>query len=260
MGCGIAQAFGMAGFNVVLQDVCNEALAKAKDTITQSLHKLGLSPIKSILFTPSTKDLKDCDLIIEAVPEQIDIKIQTFQYLLPYLSPRTILASNTSSISITQMGRLTDRPERFIGMHFMNPVPLMNLVEIIPGDSTSPEIIQIIQDLTKALGKTSVLSKDSPGFITNRILMPMINEAIYAYHEGIASLEDIDMAMKLGLNHPMGPLRLADFIGLDTCFYIMTILHQGFQNPKYLPCPLLEQYVKSGRLGRKSGQGFYDYP
>src|SRR5699024_6778016 len=205
------------------------------------------------------EDAKEADLVVEAVIENMDVKKEIFRQLDKIVSPYTILATNTSSLSITEIAAVTDRPEKVIGMHFMNPVPIMKLVEVIRGLQTDDITYETIVEVTKTLYKTAVTSKDFPGFIANRVLMPMINEAIYTVYEGVASVEDVDTVMELGMNHPMGPLTLADFIGLDTCLYIMEVLYEGFGDSKYRPCPLLRQYVQAGWYGKKNGRGFYTY-
>lgn len=270
MGNGIAQVAATFGFDVVMMDVNQAALDKGLSTIAGSLDRLIkkatlteaqktqiLSKIKGTL---STQDLKDCDIVIEAATENIDLKLKIFKDLDAVVKPTAILASNTSSISITKMAAVTKRPTQVVGMHFMNPVPLMKLVEGIRGLQTSDETFNATKAMAEKMDKVWVESvKDMPGFIVNRILMPMINEAVYTLHEGIASVEAIDNAMKLGTNQPMGPLTLADFIGLDTCLAILNVLHDGLGDSKYRPCPLLVKYVEAGWLGRKSGRGFYDY-
>lgn len=269
MGNGIAQVFASKGFSTYLMDVSKGALEKAMAKITKSLEKLeskGLleGTAKEILenLTPTT-DLKisasHSDLIVEAATENLDLKRKIFQQLDENASSHCLLASNTSSISITEIASATSRPDKVIGMHFMNPVPLMKLVEVINGYSTSEETSTKIVDLCKKLGKTPVESKDYPGFIANRILLPMINEAVCTLYEGVGTIEAIDEVMKLGMNHPMGPLQLADFIGLDVCLSILEVLYEGFKQPKYAPCPLLSNMVNAGKLGRKSGEGFYKY-
>ncbi|MFC4024935.1 3-hydroxybutyryl-CoA dehydrogenase [Oceanobacillus longus] len=269
MGAGIAQVCAQSGFEVLLHDMNEEALQKGLKNIekllARNVEKGKMSAEdKSVTMnrlSPSS-DLKDaaaCDLVIEAVVENMDVKTNIFRELDQYAPKHAILASNTSSLPITEIAAATDRPDQVIGMHFMNPVPIMKLVEIIRGLQTSEETYESIKAMTDELNKTPVEVKDFPGFVSNRILMPMINEAIYTVYEGVASPEDVDRVMKLGMNHPMGPLTLADFIGLDTCLYIMEVLHEGFGDSKYRPCPLLRQYVKAGWLGKKSGRGFYQY-
>ncbi|WP_067728468.1 3-hydroxybutyryl-CoA dehydrogenase [Oceanobacillus damuensis] len=269
MGSGIAQVCAQSGFEVLLNDMNEEALQKGlhqiekllernveKGKITEEDKSATMSRI-----SPSSelKDAAACDLVIEAVVENMDVKEAVFRELDQVAPEHAILASNTSSLPITEIAAVTERPNQVIGMHFMNPVPVMKLVEIIRGLQTSDETYESIKKMTVVLSKTPVEVKDFPGFVSNRILMPMINEAIYTVYEGVASPEDVDHVMKLGMNHPMGPLTLADFIGLDTCLYIMEVLHDGFGDSKYRPCPLLRQYVKAGWLGKKSGRGFYQY-
>ncbi|TCW39299.1 3-hydroxybutyryl-CoA dehydrogenase [Laceyella sacchari] len=270
MGGGIAQVAAQAGYQVVLLDTTEERVQAGLERIGSLLSrsvekgKLSAEEREAILgrITPTT-DLavagKDADLVIEAVVEKMEVKAEIFTRLDEYCPSHTILASNTSSLPITEIAAATRRPEQVIGMHFMNPVPVMKLVEVIRGLATSEETFQAVMAAAERMGKTPVEVNDYPGFVSNRILMPMINEAIFAVYEGVATPEAIDEVMKLGMNHPMGPLTLADFIGLDTCLYIMETLYEGFGDSKYRPCPLLRKYVKAGWLGRKSGRGFYSY-
>jgi 3-hydroxybutyryl-CoA dehydrogenase len=269
MGNGIAQVFAQSGFDVRLCDAIPAALDRAKGTIEKSLGKFvekgkltsaDRDAALGRLTTFSSIDhLADTDYVVEAIAEAVDAKIDVFKKLDAMTRPDVILSSNTSSISITVLGAATKRPDKVLGMHFMNPVPLMTLVELIRGQATSSESMLIATDLCKRLGKTPVEAADYPGFIANRILMPMINEAIYAVMEGVGTPEAIDAVMRLGMNHPMGPLTLADFIGLDVCLAILNVLHEGLGDPKYRPCPLLRRMVAAGHLGRKSGRGFYSY-
>ncbi|MBV9959156.1 MAG: 3-hydroxybutyryl-CoA dehydrogenase [Acidobacteria bacterium] len=269
MGNGIAQVAARAGFLVVMRDVQDDFLARGMKAIDKSLQRdvdkerLGADEKQAILSriraTTELEALRDAALVVEAVTENVAVKSEVFRALDELTSPATILASNTSSISITKLGAATKRPDKVIGMHFMNPVPVMKLVEIIRGMATSDETYQRVHDLSEKLGKTPLECNDMPGFVSNRILMPMINEAIFALQEGVATRESIDGIMKLGMNHPMGPLTLADFIGLDVCLAIMHVLHEGLGDPKYRACPLLKRYVDAGWLGRKSGRGFYEY-
>jgi len=269
MGNGIAQVFAQGGHTVTLRDVDAGALDRAMGQVDKSLAKLAekgklsaddrSAALGRIRATTSIEDVAAADLVIEAVVENLQIKTQVFGELDRLTRPEAILASNTSSISITKLGAATRRPEKVIGMHFMNPVPLMALVEVIRGQATSDETMRTVMDLSRALGKTPVEVNDFPGFVANRVLMPMINEAVFAVYEGVAKPEAIDQVMKLGMNHPMGPLTLADFIGLDVCLAILEVLHDGLGDPKYRPCPLLRRMVDAGWLGRKSGRGFYSY-
>jgi 3-hydroxybutyryl-CoA dehydrogenase len=269
MGAGITQVFAQAGFDVLLHDQIPSVLERARSSIDRSLQKLvnqGLlaaddrDAVLGRLSTAGSIDpLHVSDLVVEAIVEDIGAKRALFTRLDGLLRPHAILASNTSSISITSLAAATTRPDRVLGMHFMNPVPIMVLVEIIRGQATSDETMSVARGLCQRLGKTAVEAADYPGFISNRILMPMINEAIYAVMEGVGTPEAIDTVMKLGMNHPMGPLTLADFIGLDVCLAILEVLHQGLGDPKYRPCPLLRRMVAAGQLGRKSGKGFYGY-
>jgi 3-hydroxybutyryl-CoA dehydrogenase len=269
MGNGIAQVAARAGFNVVMRDVAEEFLARGLAAIDSSLKrdldKQRITPdtkqeiVARIRTTTSIEELGEADFVIEAVTEDFAVKSDVFRQLDRIVKPAAVLASNTSSISITRLAAVTSRPGRLIGMHFMNPVPVMKLVEVIRGVATTDETNQRTLELAKAMGKTAVAVQDSPAFIANRVLMPMLNEAMFALYEGVASAEAIDEVMKLGMNHPMGPLQLADFIGLDVCLAIMNVLYDGFNDSKYRPCPLLKKYVDAGWLGRKSGRGFYKY-
>ncbi len=270
MGNGIAHAFAQSGFTVSLIDISEDALKKAlatidknlgrqveKGLITEDARKKALANISTTTFLK--EGVREADLVIEAATENLDLKLKIFREVDENTKPGTILASNTSSISITRIASVTKSPETVIGMHFMNPVPVMKLVEVIRGYATSDAVTKTIMDLSKTLGKIPVEVNDYPGFVANRILMPMINEAIYTLYEGVAGVNEVDTVMKLGMAHPMGPLQLADFIGLDTCLSILHVLHQGFGNPKYAPCPLLVNMVQAGHHGVKSGQGFYKY-
>jgi 3-hydroxybutyryl-CoA dehydrogenase len=269
MGAGIAQVAARAGFDVVLRDIGQEFLARGMTAIDKSLQRdvdkgrltndEKNAIIQRIRTTADIGSLSDVFIVIEAATEDLAVKMEVFRALDEVTRPRAILASNTSSMSITKLGAVTKRPDKVIGMHFMNPVPVMKLVEIIRGAATSDETYRTVRELSEKLGKTPLECHDSPGFISNRVLMPMINEAIFALHEGVATRESIDGIVKLGLNHPMGPLALADFIGLDVCLAIMNVLHDGFADSKYRPCPLLKKYVDAGWLGKKSGRGFYEY-
>ncbi len=269
MGNGIAHVFALSGYDVLLNDISDEGLKRAVATIDKNLERQAgrgkiteaaraeaMARIKTTLTLP---DLGPCDLIIEAATEKETVKNQIFETLAPHLGPQTILTSNTSSISITRLASRTDRPERFMGFHFMNPVPVMQLVELIRGIATNAETYDTLLAVVGRLGKTAASAEDYPAFIVNRILIPMINEAVYALYEGVGNVQSIDQALKLGANHPMGPLELADFIGLDTCLAIMNVLHEGLADTKYRPCPLLTKYVEAGWLGRKTQRGFYDY-
>ena len=269
MGAGIAQVFAQSGFQVKLNDIAEENLQKGLATIEKHLSRNvekgrmdeadKTNTLNNLETTTSLNDANDCDLVIEAVVENMDVKTKVFQQLDQITPKHAILASNTSSLPITDIAAVTERPEQGIGMHFMNPVPVMKLVEVIRAIQTTDETYQTIAETAEKLNKTAVEVNDYPGFVSNRVLMPMINEAVYTVFEGVAEPEAIDEVMKLGMNHPMGPLRLADFIGLDTCLSIMEILHEGFGDSKYRPCPLLRKYVNAGWLGKKSGRGFYVY-
>lgn len=270
MGNGIAHVFAMNGFRVQLVDINQDALDRAIATITKNLDRMvrkeritaegKAATLQNIKTNTNLSDAaKSADLVVEAVSENINLKLKLFKQLDEVAPAHTILASNTSSISITKIAAVTQRPSQVIGMHFMNPVPVMKLVEVIRGYSTTDAVTNTIMDLSKKLKKVPVEVNDYPGFVANRILMPMINEAIYTLFEGVAGVEEIDTVMKLGMAHPMGPLRLADFIGLDVCLAILEVLHQGFGNPKYAPCPLLVNMVTAGKIGQKAGEGFYKY-
>ncbi|MEA3321295.1 MAG: 3-hydroxybutyryl-CoA dehydrogenase [Bacillota bacterium] len=269
MGSGIAQVCAMAGYDVYMNDLKQEFLERGTAGITKNLSRSvdkgrmtedeKAAVLGRLQTTTTLEDAKHVDIVIEAAVENMDIKKKIFAELDQHAPAHTILATNTSSLPITEIAAATGRPEKVIGMHFMNPVPVMKLVEIIRGLQTADEVYGAIEDMTKKLSKVPVEVNDFPGFVSNRVLMPMINEAIFTVYEGVATPEAIDEVMKLGMNHPMGPLTLADFIGLDTCLYIMETLHEGFGDDKYRPCPLLRKYVKAGWLGRKTGRGFYTY-
>ena len=269
MGNGIAHVMSLAGYDVLLNDVNEDALAQAMAHIDKNMERQvsrdkisaedKAAAIGRIITTSALPDLGETDLVIEAATEKEVIKQAIFDSLLPHLQPHTILTSNTSSISITRLASRTDRPEKFMGFHFMNPVPVMQLVELIRGIATDVETFDACKKVVDRLGKTAASAEDFPAFIVNRILMPMINEAVYTLYEGVGNVESIDSSMRLGANHPMGPLELADFIGLDTCLAIMNVLHDGLADTKYRPCPLLTKYVEAGWLGRKTQRGFYDY-
>ncbi|PAE26022.1 MULTISPECIES: 3-hydroxybutyryl-CoA dehydrogenase [Bacillaceae] len=269
MGSGIAQVCAQAGYSVILNDLKPEfverGLGVIKKNLSRQVEKERMTAdemeavLKNVTASSDLQDAKNVELVIEAAVENMEIKTKLFSQLDEIAPEHAILASNTSSLPITEIAAATKRPEKVIGMHFMNPVPVMKLVEIIRGLATADEVYQTIEDITKTLKKVPVEVNDFPGFVSNRILMPMINEAIFTLYEGVATKEAIDEVMKLGMNHPMGPLTLADFIGLDTCLYIMETLHEGFGDDKYRPCPLLRKYVKAGWLGKKTGRGFYVY-
>jgi len=269
MGSGISQVAALTGYDIVMQDVSDEATSRGLGTIDKSLQRLvdrekitadaKDAAIRKIRTTTNLSDLADCDLVIEAATENMDLKLGLFEEIDKVSHPETIIASNTSSLSLTKLASVSNRPDKVIGMHFFNPVPMMALVEIIRALQTSDDTFTRVDELTRELGKTPVSVKDSPGFVVNRMLVPMINEAVFILYEGIASADEIDAAMKLGAGHPMGPLALADMIGIDVCLYVMNILLEEFGDSKFRPSPLLKQMVDAGYLGRKSGKGFFDY-
>lgn len=270
MGNGIAHTFAQFGYKVSLIDISEASLEKGIATITKNLDRMvkkeriseedkNATLANITTFTSTEEGIKGTELVVEAATENVDLKLKIFENLSKVTEDHVILATNTSSISITKIAAVTNRPDKVIGMHFMNPVPIMKLVEVIRGYATSDEVTEKVMDLSRALKKVPVEVNDYPGFVANRILMPMINEAIITLHEGVAGVEEIDTVMKLGMAHPMGPLQLADFIGLDVCLSILNVLHEGFGNPKYAPCPLLVNMVTAGKLGAKSGEGFYSY-
>ncbi|HEV2245814.1 MAG TPA: 3-hydroxybutyryl-CoA dehydrogenase [Terriglobia bacterium] len=269
MGSGIAQVLVRSGYSVVLQDTAQELAARGAEKISRGLgrdvEKARLTAEEKqqaasrLKTTTKLPDLASVDVVIEAVTEKFEIKAEVFRSLDDICRPEALFASNTSSISITRLASVTRRPTQFVGLHFFNPVPVMRLVEVVPGLDTAEETVAAAEEIAMSVGKTPIRSRDLPGFVSNRLLMPMINEAVYAVMEGVAAPEGVDGVMKLGMNHPMGPLELADLIGLDVCLDIMKVLHEGFHDSKYRPCPLLERMVEAGRLGRKSGRGFYSY-
>ena len=269
MGNGIAHVMALAGYDVLVNDISKESLDNAVALITKNLDRQAsrgkiteeerAAALSRVRTTMTLSDIGQTDLVIEAATERETIKVAIFEDLVPHLKPNTLLTSNTSSISITRLASRTDRPEKFMGFHFMNPVPVMQLVELIRGIATDEDTYQTCLAVVERIGKTAASAEDFPAFIVNRILMPMINEAVYTLYEGVGNVRSIDSAMKLGTNHPMGPLELADFIGLDTCLAIMNVLHDGLADTKYRPCPLLTKYVEAGWLGRKTKRGFYDY-
>jgi len=269
MGNGIAHVAALAGYDVIMTDISDDALAKGVSTIEGNMHRQVLrsmitdeamkTGLKRIKTSASIKTLEAADIVIEAATEKREVKEQIFRAICEIVPPHTYLATNTSSISVTRLASVTDRPDKFIGMHFMNPVPLMKLMEVIRGLATSQDTYETAITFAQRLDKTTTNAEDYPAFIVNRILVPMINEAVYTLYEGVGTVESIDTAMRLGANHPMGPLTLADFIGLDTCLSIMQVLHDGLADTKYRPCPLLVKYVEAGWVGKKVGKGFYDY-
>jgi len=269
MGSGIAQVAAQAGRHVTVHDVAQDFLDRGQGTMRTSLARLvkrgqltqeqADAALSRVTFSLDLEAAREADLVVEAIVERFEDKARLWQAVSELAPDGAVLASNTSSLPITRLASSVRRPERFVGMHFMNPVPVMQLVEIVTGLGTSEETTLAVEAEAKAYGKTTVRAKDFPGFVSNRVLMPLINEAVFTLYEGIATAEGIDTVMRLGMNHPMGPLQLADFIGLDTCLYILEVLEEGFGDPKYRPCPLLRQYVQAGYLGRKSGRGFYTY-